>query len=175
VKITKIQNASPEKLEATLNNIINNYSRFNAKVVMTGSSLSVKQIRLKESKPYCGNHPIACEVIPGNKVRKANYLEGADWVEFNDLLNDVCDWYCVSANIRSAVCIVRKDVRRRTHYGYASTGRINVPWEWRMDEDDKFYVDYRVKRAPDSSFPDGTPGIYCRINIHCFIGQLEVV
>lgn len=175
MKITKIKNISPEKLQVSLSYVINYHSRFKAEVVITGSYLSVKQIRLKESKEYCGNHPIACEVTPGNNLRKANYLEGADWVEFNDLLNDVCDWFGVSANIRSAVCIVRKGVARRTHYGYVSTGRINTPWEWSLDEEDKFYLDYCGNFSPDSSFPDGTPGIYDRIDVPSILRQLEVV
>jgi hypothetical protein len=140
-------------------------SRFTFDSEIIDSYVKLRNIRLKEKKLYCGNHPNACE-NPFGKPRQGVYLEGADWVEFNDRLNDACDKFDVHANIRSSILIVRKGFNRRTCYGshVFSRGLImgNTIWEWNKDEDDDFYENYCGKVAPNSSYPFGTPGIYSR-------------
>lgn len=157
---------------------MNDNTRFNMKVEVTGRSvIQLRSIRLKESKVYCGSHPFACDIAGG---RRAVYLEGADWVEFNDRVNDVLDYLCVSANVRSAVCIIRKDTRRRLAYnghwlvGFDRQGTRTVKVfsdyptgmhphpEWKMDEPDDNYDDWCGDYAPNSWFPEGTPGEYTR-------------
>lgn len=122
--------------------------------------LKIKNVRLKDPKKYCGSHPYACDIDRG---RRSRYLEGADWVEFNDLLNDVFDLHEVSANISSSVCKIRKGRKRRMDYdGHAEWVGNRVFYEWDKDTDEDCYEDWCGKIAPNSTFPEGTPGIYSR-------------
>jgi hypothetical protein len=118
--------------------------------------LKLRTIRLKEAKPFCGSHPIACDIAGG---RRAKFLEGADWVEFNDLINDVCDDLGISADIKTAVCQIRDGRRRRIRYD--AYWQVNQ-WQWVMHGDDNDYKDWCKKDAPDSWYPEGTPGLYLR-------------
>lgn len=157
---------------------INDDTRFNLKVEVTGKTvIQLRSIRLKESKVYCGSHPFACDINGG---RRAVYLEGADWVEFNDRVNDVLDNLEVAAKVKSAVCIIRKGRNRRLAYnghwlvGWQREGLRNVKVfsedplgpnphpEWKMDEPDDNYEDWCGHYAPNSWFPEGTPGEYIR-------------
>jgi hypothetical protein len=124
--------------------------------------LKLHEIRLRDKKAYCGNHPAACE-IGGGSHRKGPWLEGADWVEFNDLVNDVLDGLHISANVHTAVCIVRKGKRRRIRYGYF---RHFNQTQWERDEDEDGYEDYLGTWAPNSIFPMGTPGLYLRNGVN---------
>lgn len=135
-------------------------SRFTADIELTGygNKLNISKVRLMSSKQYCGNHPSACE-NPNQRHRKGTYLEGADWVEFNDLLNDVLDKLKVSANVASTICVVRKDVRRRIRYNNGERFP-NGTWQWLKDESDDGYEDHTESPASDSWFPEGTPGQY---------------
>jgi len=139
-------------------------TRFRFKIEEIGlTRLKLREIRLKENKPYCGSHPESCVTPFGaeRKVYNRNYLEGSDWVDFNDRLNDCLDYYCVSANVKSSVCIIRKRSCRRTVYGSHQRGMFR---EWNMDEP-RAYDDYCSEAkvlAPDSFFPEGTPGEYTR-------------
>jgi hypothetical protein len=53
----------------------------------TKNEIHVKPVRLRTSKPYCGQHPGECLV--GGPRRRLAFLEWEDWVQFNDLVNDV--------------------------------------------------------------------------------------
>jgi hypothetical protein len=84
----------------------------------------VKPVRLRASKLYCGQHPGECAV--GAK-RKARFLEWDDWVQFNNLVNDVLDSLGVNADVwtnpqepvdRGRKFFVRLGLSRRTR------------WEW---------------------------------------------
>lgn len=154
MKITKIQNVSPYDISYAFHNTISK-SRFTANLQFIGKNIKIADIRLKESKPYCGNHPAACE--RGGSHRKAKYLEGADWIEFNDLLNDCLDSLNCSANVASSVCIIRKGLLRRTHYGYKPHPTAIFANVWNKD-DPAYYEDGRKSKLK-SSFPSGTPGI----------------
>lgn len=127
--------------------------------------VNIQQVRLRAQKEFCGNHPAACE--RGNPThRKGRYLEGADWVQFNDELNNILDRLNVSARVQSAQVILRKGALRRTHYGhrYARPGQ-NA--EWLLDSDREFdWEDCRgiKKQHPVSTFNEGTPGMYRKAN-----------
>ncbi len=136
-------------------------SRFRAMLELLPSGFSISDVRLRASKPYCGNHPNACELGGNERSPRALYLEGADWVEFDDLLNNFFDRRRLSARISSANCIVRKHELRRTYYGSYSLGFGNRIWN--RDECDAHYIDNRGGKHMISGFPDGTPGIYGKI------------
>jgi hypothetical protein len=120
------------------------------------NKINVSNVRLMEKKDYCGSHPGTCQIQRAH--RKGAWLEGADWVEFNDRLNNVLDGFGVSANVASSVVVLRKGRERCIeYYGQPSRGP-NAEWA-------KYgrYADYCGKVAPASRFPLGTPGIYERI------------
>lgn len=116
----------------------------------------IVDVRLKSTKAYCGNHPGACQI--GGKDRRHNYLEGADWVEFNDILNDVLDELGVDARVESSVVRVRQGMERCVEYRQQQGRGRNAEWE-----KIGVYQNYCWKKAPVSKFPAGTPGIYERI------------
>lgn len=138
-------------------------SRFNiGEILLQGKTvLNIKMIRLKEKKRYCGNHPNACDIEGG---RMGNYLEGVDWVEFNDRLNDVCDALQVSAFIRSdRVVIIRKGRERRVNYDSHILPRaFGQQFDWDYDAPECDFEDYCGRIAPASEYPYGTPGTYER-------------
>lgn len=117
------------------------------------AEVSFGLVRLEASKLYCGNHPSACEL--GNKQdKKASHLEGADWVEFDDRLNDLLDAAEVSANVGDSV-VIRKGRERCIEYfngDYPEPGR-NYQWA-----KEGRYADYIGSIAPRALFPAGTPG-----------------
>jgi hypothetical protein len=115
----------------------------------------IVNVRLRSSKAYCGNHPGACQI--DGKDRRGSYLEGADWVEFNDMLNDVLDRLKVDARVESSVVLVRRGRERCVEYLY-----VQHPWRNAEWEKIGIYKDYCGKKAPMSKFPEGTPGIYGR-------------
>lgn len=162
IKLTNISKL--EEVRLALDWAINENSRFKSRVEIKykGNTpyINLGQIRLKQSKVYCGSHPFACDVEQG---RKATLLEGADWVEFNDRVNDVLDSLFVSADVRSVVCIIRKETRRRFRYwGHLEDGTQGEAYEWDLDEHDTYYEDYCGMVAPNSEYPKGTPGLYER-------------
>lgn len=135
-------------------------SRFKCNIEhVTVQRIKLKMIRLKSSKEYCGNHPDSCEIETGPS-RKGNFLEGRDWVEFNDMLNDLCDDLGVEANIASSVCKVRKGSLRRIYYGSHLPNQFTRQTAWNKDEPDHCWDNYIGQAHPNSSFPEGTPGIY---------------
>jgi hypothetical protein len=140
-------------------------SRFKAtfRDVSTSRSqiIKIETVRLLTAKEYCGNHPNACELPHGHghRNRRTNYLEGADWVEFNDLLNDVLDKLHLAADVASSICVIRRGRQRRTRYGSRRDGRF---WQW--EKTGHLDQDYRdccgLFNPPASDFPEGTPGRY---------------
>jgi hypothetical protein len=157
----KNQSHDTAELSLILQRYILSHSRFTAEVFIIGKTvIKIKNIRLVEPRKYCGSHPNACE-LPGAPMRKAKYLEGADWVDFNDMINDILDALAVDANVATAVCKVRKNRRRRTYYGSHLRGHF---WQWNMDEEDDCYEDFIHRPASNSNYPFGTPGVYERNN-----------
>lgn len=157
--IKKIEGANTNLIELQLCKALAQ-SRFVASITNTGTALKFSKIRLKQSKDYCGNHPYACPVRPGGPKPHihSKCLEGADWVAFNDMLNDVLDALNVSANVASSLCIVRKGALRRVEYHGHKLGN-GIDSEWNRDADAENYQDWRGRIAARSTFPQDTPGI----------------
>lgn len=116
------------------------------------AEVSFGLVKLAKSKLYCGNHPSACEL--GNKDdKKSKHLEGADWVEFDDRLNDLLDTYCISADVGASV-IIRKGKKRCIEYRNGAKPLFGN-YQWAKHGE---YDDYCGRKAPRSHFPEGTPG-----------------
>jgi hypothetical protein len=127
-----------------------------SRVTSRFSILTFRNIRLKESKLYCGSHPAQCEINGISKPRKAKFLEGADWIAFNDMMNDIADKLGLSVDIASLVCCIRKGEKRRYNYDYTSDTWGNNQWE---KEGSQFDYINNIHQAPlPSTFPEGTPG-----------------
>lgn len=149
-------------------------SRFTAVLsTLDNRRLDIRTVRCKSRKEFCGNHPGPC-VLAGHKEKKGLWLEGADWVEFNDLLNDVLDKMNEEATIFSRPreiirqLFIRKGGLRRTGYdSFVLTweGRFAGAQAWLHDEEG-VWEDYRGRKAPASTFPDGTPGIHSKLGYH---------
>ena len=132
------------------------------KQTRTRSTLSFHAIRLKKSKPYCGNHPAGCELATGRTPSRRNFLEGADWVAFNDLLNDCADSLSLSCNISSAFVDIRQGPCRRTYYDADWNSRnhfTGIVQRWEKIGPPEHYEDRRGQPATRSNYPAGTPGI----------------
>ena len=133
-----------------------NRSRFilkeNIEISMTHKpTIKIHGIRLRQSKPYCGNHAGSCRLERNH--RKSSCLEGLDWVSFNNMLNDVLDANNHDGDAGSSVCIIRKAGKRRLNY------QANEHGEWEKDTEDFYYANYRGKKAPQTGYTPGTPGI----------------
>src|SRR4051812_42228821 len=108
--------------ERTLNTLRDyiDRSRFTVRVLEVeekrrSTRVIVRDVRLREKKDYCGNHAGPCP-LTGRKHTRLRYLEGLDWVSWNDMLNDALDSLGHDGNVASSHCIIRKDSRRRMDY-----------------------------------------------------------
>lgn len=125
-----------------------------------GAGIKIETVRLRERKAYCGAHPASCE-ITGERHARHTYLEGADWVEFDDLVNNVLDRLDVSAHVFTAICEIRRGRMRRITYGCSYPNMFRRISQWDRVGDDTDYADYAgSSEAPRSDFPSGTPGRY---------------
>ncbi len=82
-----IKNISGASMDLIVKNLtqIFDQSRFVARIETRSNKITIHDVRLKEKKDYCGNHPFACPVRGFERPhKKYKYLEGADWVAFND-------------------------------------------------------------------------------------------
>jgi hypothetical protein len=134
-------------------------SRFTFTMETTHNHTQIKigGVRLRESKHYCGNHPLPCPVrMFPVKHKNTKLLEGADWVAFNDMLNDVLDNLGVSANVASSHVIIRKGDQRCIGYGAQAAGN-GIDNEWVRDSG-QFAKTIGMKPFR-SMYPNGTPGI----------------
>jgi hypothetical protein len=133
-------------------------SRFTAETRLQRNKITIHNVRLREAKHYCGNHPYPCPVSPfGERPhRKGKWLEGADWVAFNDLVNDVLDDLGVSADVASSVVRLRKGRERCVRYEGYSRG-FGGAYEWVKDSG--CFADMIGKPHEVSEYPEGTPGI----------------
>ena len=122
------------------------HSRFTATFIsINEDTIHVKPVRLREAKPYCGQHPGECFIGPR---RRGKWLEWDDWVEFHGLVNDVCDLCNVSADIwtnppermdKGRKMWVRRGTRRRINWDYEQVfnGFRNVA-TWNHGTEDQF-------------------------------------
>lgn len=128
-------------------------------ITRTKKSISIHKVLLRESKAYCGNHPSGCEAAHDGPHKKHKYLEGADWVEFNDRLNDILDAENVAANVGSLLVEIRRGKERRTRYENGER-QGNGNFQWLQYGKLCHYEDRRLKKSKRSWFPKGTPGRY---------------
>jgi len=134
--------------------------------------LTFHEIRLRKSKFYCGSHPAACEAKEEPKRRmfggKHIYLEGADWIGWNDLCNDALDALEVDADAGSPVCEIRRGRCRRVRYDFheevktyedflGKSEKQTNEWDRIGGPDD--YADHCGKAPPVTVYPEGTPGV----------------
>jgi len=146
-------------------------SRFTANITENhDGSLKIKMIRLRTRKGYCGNHPNECVINPfigEQKHKVCRFLEGADWVEFNDMMNDALDRHAISCVIFSRPLeikkklMVRKGVMRRTAYNSEPffRGGMLRGHTWIGDEPG-VWADCTGQAPVVAEFPEGTPGIH---------------
>ena len=163
MKIEKINEGGLEEIRNLETSLASHFasSRFtfniDSKIGRKYITITLSKIRLKTSKSYCGNHPGPC--VLGGKKRKRIFLEGLDWVEFNDTLNNWADTLNLEADISSSVCVIRIGKDRRISY---DGHNLNTPQaEWNKYGD---YKNYCGKVAPISSYPHSTPGEYYESN-----------
>lgn len=109
----------------------------------------VKNVRLRKAKPYCGNHPGVCQIIPGRPTKKPNstYLEWDDWIKFNNLVNSVLNKYKANAD----VCSLPHDVSGKMFIRKNNKPRLK--WDW-----EEQYINGRMIRV----WNQGTPDQFCR-------------
>lgn len=132
--------------------------------------LTLSKIRLKASKPYCGNHPGPCALSGHRPEKKGRSLEGADWISFNEAVNSYLDTHQVEALVTSRPLelrkplIIRKGRLRRVHYG-CSYPFANGNAVWEAEGLPQDYQDCIGRIAPPSEFPEKTPGIYTGVQL----------
>jgi hypothetical protein len=126
----------------------------------------IETVRLRIKKDYCGQHPCACVAV--RKHRKGHWLEGADWIGFNDLLNLVLDELQLDADVwsynrearLSNKYMVRIGRKRRICYGEKA---ITHHWQTFFLWDGKIHAcdfeDCIGKQPPQTEYPYGTPGL----------------
>jgi hypothetical protein len=108
-------------------------------------TLYLQRIRLKEAKPYCGNHPGPC-VLTGQKKPTSTLMEWDDWVAFHTLVNKVLDQLHVKANVWTlpydvkGKMWIRKGTHARVRWDYTEEydGRIQPLRHWNVGTPDQF-------------------------------------
>lgn len=132
-----------------------------------GPSLKILSPRLRRKKFYCGQHAGPCQATFFAKRHKlGSWLEGADWVGFNDMLNDALDAHSIEADIwseRESIgrLYVRQGRRRcRSYMADDSVGR-GQHWRGNKHEECNFYESHFGCTTPAerSEYQEGTPGI----------------
>lgn len=134
--------------------------------------VKVTEVRLKKAKDYCGQHPGPCVNFGfgERKHRKHKFLEGLDWVGFNQMVNDTfdrlkidCDVFSFNREMRGGgKYYIRKGTLRRLKYPYESVNGIFQLWLPGTVEED--FVDYNGKEPPAIPWyvlDAGTPGYAC--------------
>lgn len=128
----------PEK-SATLNRISLKLAmaviadgRFTCDIKRGDKVLTIRKVRLTEAKEYCGQHPGPCQINPFGFERKrmrTKYLEGQDWIDFHNIVNDVLDKLKVKADVwtlpldvRGKMWVRRADLGRRHRWDYTDDG-----------------------------------------------------
>ncbi len=139
-------------------------SRFTADITLVDNTIEIYRVRLREAKGYCGNHPSQCPsdlgLRPERPHKHYKFLEGMDWVDFDDCVNDVLDSFEADARFTSANCLHRRGKERRIVYeDYTFNG---IEREWVRTGKPSHYQNYCGKTAPASEYPEGTPGLYTR-------------
>jgi hypothetical protein len=144
-------------------------SRFTAELEYDKKyGIKLYNIRLKRAKPYCGQHPGPCVALFPRPHRNHRYLEGLDWVGWNQMLNDVLDKMEVEADAfsfnRESLTpryFIRRGRLRRLKYPYEYRGNFAHWTQGSIEED---FVDCNGKEPPAIPWyvvDAGTPGYPC--------------
>lgn len=134
------------------------HSKFTANIRMGMDNkgapiLTLKPVRLRKAKPYCGQHADICQINPftGKLPKKpmAKFLEFNDWISFHKLVNGVLNRLKAHANVFSdpMECKgrfwIRKDLKPRVKFDsetdYDSYGRAFHKWD--LGSDSQFEKD----------------------------------
>lgn len=134
-----------------------------------GGAVGIYNVRLRIPALYYGNGPMSSDTPFSRrgwgrgekKPHRVRYLAGLDWVEFNDLLNDILDLHKIKAYVVSHTCVMRKGTRRRVSYQTSSFQRYGRMVEmWNKDESDPdAFIDFcNSPVTPFSSNSASSPG-----------------
>jgi hypothetical protein len=88
-------------------------------------TIVLTNVRLREAKPYCGQHPGECAV---GATRKGRWLEWEDWVAFHNLINDFLDAQGIVADAYTEPR-ERMDKGRRMYVRRMKEGR-RLRYDW---------------------------------------------
>lgn len=95
--------------------------------------VELRGVRLLQAKPYCGNHAGPC--VLGRPLRSYRYLEGEDWIAFNEIVNDVLDKLKVAALVWSTRVDLLdhidmpRGMKRKLIIRHPMLGR-RLHWDW---------------------------------------------
>jgi len=105
-----------------------------------GCQITLRKVRLRKAKPYCGQHPGPCDA--GGPKGNSTHLEWDDWIAFNNLVNDeldadytIADVWSTPFDVKGRMWI-RKGDRRRVLWDYEERpGGLRI---WNVGTDDQF-------------------------------------
>lgn len=121
--------------------------------------IRIGNVKLKKPKPYCSAQPGPCWQRSLHTHCWYNHLEGADWVGFNDGINDILDGMNVQANVRQGAVLIRLAGLRRVRYGAdKEEGFPQQWWQKRGDLNSDFMDCRHLATTPRAWFPEGTRG-----------------
>jgi hypothetical protein len=114
-----------------------------------GCGFVIRNVRLSNKKPYCGNHPGECLIHPifgTTKKKNMKLLEWDDWVAFHGIVNDVLDELGLDADVWTkpmdvkGYMWIRKGLNRRLRYDYdeKNVGSWAPLREWNRGTADQF-------------------------------------
>jgi len=122
--------------------------------------IHLNEIRLKEAKYFRGCAPEFEEWRLARPCKRAHFLEAADWIEWNDLLNDLLDELDCPADVLSRACVVRKGRLRRTRYDTLED-KYGIQSQWEKAGSKEAFSDCNQHPLHPYSEVDGSfAGIY---------------
>ena len=124
------------------------------------ATIHLNEIRLKERKHFRGCAPEFTDWQLARPCKRMQFLEAADWIEWNDLLNDMLDELDCSADVLSSACIVRKGRLRRIRYDtWEDNNGIRCSWE-KTGPTSAYFDCSQYPIHPYSEVEGFFPGIY---------------
>jgi len=113
-----------------------------------GYGFTIKKVRLRKAKPYCGNHPGECFVTPGVAPRKKPVMslpEWDDWVKFNNFVNALLNRLRKNADVWSmppdarGIMWMRKGLKARKVYNWTTDAQNPRLKHWDRGNDPLSY------------------------------------
>jgi hypothetical protein len=132
--------------------------------------VKVTEVRLRNAKDFCGQHPGPCVALFPRPHRRHKFLEGLDWVGFNQMFNNLmdrkkidCDFFSYNREMRGGGrYYIRKGTLRRLKYPFETVNGIFHLWLPGTFEED--FIDCCGKPPPAIPWyveDAGTPGYAC--------------